>query len=69
MDRATWGWNNSSAPTETQRQTFGIARDEFKGEVLPELKQILDTALPAFEAKLEALGAPWTPGRVPNYQG
>jgi hypothetical protein len=69
MDRATWGWNNSSAPTQTQRQTFAIARDQFKGEVLPELKELLNSVLPAFETKLEALGAPWTPGRVPDYQG
>ncbi|HKI83986.1 MAG TPA: glycosyl hydrolase [Candidatus Krumholzibacteria bacterium] len=69
MDRATWGWNNSSAPTKTQQQTFQIARDEFKNEVLPELGKLLNSVLPDFEKKLEALGAPWTPGRVPEYQG
>jgi hypothetical protein len=37
--------------------------------VLPELKELLNSVLPKFESKLGALGAPWTPGRVPQYQG
>ncbi len=67
--RASWGWDNSSAPTQSQRQNVEIAREQFLDEVLPELKRILETDLPAFEEKLEKLGAPWTPGRVPEYHG
>jgi len=69
VGRAAWGWNNSSAPTKSQRQNVEIAREEFRKEVLPVLKRILETELPAFEARLEKLGGPWTPGRVPAYGG
>jgi hypothetical protein len=27
------------------------------------LKQLIDVDIPAFEAKVEAAGAPWSPGR------
>ncbi|MCZ6726997.1 MAG: hypothetical protein O7A98_06525 [Acidobacteria bacterium] len=32
-------------------------------EVTADIKTLLETDLPDFEAELEAAGAPWTPGR------
>ena len=49
-------------PTPTHRESFDIAVEELT-EVRAALQQIVDTDLPALEAKLEAAGVPWTPGR------
>jgi photosystem II stability/assembly factor-like uncharacterized protein len=49
-------------PTASHRRAFEIAGAEL-GALLPELKQLLEIELPALEAKMEAAGVPWTPGR------
>ena len=69
VSRVAWGWDNSSQPTTTHRQSLAVAEQQFTQELMPGLKQILENELPAFEDQLEAMGAPWTPGRVPDYQG
>jgi photosystem II stability/assembly factor-like uncharacterized protein len=55
-------WNTRQAPTQTQRDSLAVAKSQL-AEVGTELVQVLETDLPAFEAELEAAGAPWTPGR------
>jgi photosystem II stability/assembly factor-like uncharacterized protein len=55
-------WNTRQAPTATQRESLAVASNEFSA-VIAELAALLETELPAFEAELEAAGAPWTPGR------
>jgi photosystem II stability/assembly factor-like uncharacterized protein len=57
---------STSAPTETHRQTYAIAAEEFAG-VLSKLQTLVETDLEGLEAKAEAAGAPWTPGRVPRW--
>lgn len=54
---------SSSAPTETDRARLADARAAFE-PLYAELRAIVETDLPALEAKLEAAGAPWTPGRA-----
>lgn len=54
--RTTYG------PTGTQKQQFEIAKEEF-APVLKSLEEILDSELPALNAKLDAAGVPWTRGR------
>ncbi|MBD3853003.1 MAG: glycosyl hydrolase, partial [Acidobacteria bacterium] len=49
-------------PTATHRRSFEIARQEF-GEIEVGLRQLIDVDLPALEAKMEAAGVPWSPGR------
>jgi len=49
-------------PTETHRRAFEIATREFL-EIDTELRKLIDVDLPALEAKMEAAGVPWTPGR------
>ncbi len=49
-------------PTATHRRSLEIAASEF-AELEPRLRRVLETDMPALEAKLEAAGAPWTPGR------
>jgi len=55
-------WDTRQAPTATQRQSLEVAGAEFAG-LLGELTALLETEVPGFEAKLEAAGAAWTPGR------
>ncbi len=60
-----WGiWNTSSAPTETQKQSYKIAGEEFK-PLLTELRNLVEYDLKNIESKMESIGAPWTPGRIP----
>ncbi len=60
-------WDVTSAPTQTQRDGYRYAADEFAA-VLTALRGLIETDLAAAEAKLEAAGAPWTPGRLPVWQ-
>ena len=47
---------------ETIRKSLSIAQEEL-AEVKVKLRQLVETDIPAFEAKLEAAGVPWTQGR------
>ncbi len=60
-------WTSTSAPTRTQRDTYGYAAEAFAA-VLGELRVLVEEDLEGLEAEMEALGAPWTPGRVPRWQ-
>ncbi len=60
-------WTSTSAPTETQREAYRIAGAAFE-PVLEDLRRLLEEDLKALEAKLDAAGAPWTPGRVPRWR-
>ena len=60
-------WTSSSAPTKTQRDTYGFAAEAFAG-VLERLRVLVEEDLEGLEGEMEALGAPWTPGRVPRWQ-
>ena len=55
-------------PTGTQTQSYAIAGKEFAAE-LAKLRALVETDLPALEKKLEGFGAPWTPGRLPVWDG
>lgn len=56
----------TSPPTGTQRQQYEHAASEFE-KALAELKTIIEQDLRALEGKLEKAGAPWTPGRLPEW--
>jgi hypothetical protein len=61
-------WNTTSAPTGTQREQYRFAGEAFE-RVLPELRALVEEDIPAFEARLDDAGAPWTPGRrVPDWK-
>jgi hypothetical protein len=61
------GWDATSTPTATQRRNYDIAATEFK-PVLEKLRTLILTDLAKVEAAAEASGAPWTPGRVPDWK-
>lgn len=50
--------------TKTEEQVYGIVLEEIQ-PVLIALKQLHEVAIPAMETRLNALNAPWTPGRLP----
>jgi photosystem II stability/assembly factor-like uncharacterized protein len=52
-------------PTKTNVEQYGIAAAAFPPEYA-KLKPILVTEIPALEKELEKLGAPPTPGRIPD---
>ena len=56
----------SSRPTQTQIEQYNIAAEEFK-PVLAKLRVIVETDFPKLEKAVEASGAPWTPGRLPDW--
>jgi len=61
-----YAWVVTEAPTATQRQAYRLAADAFEA-FQPRLKSLLQQELKAIEDSLEASGAPWTPGRIPNW--
>ena len=54
-------------PTATQRRQYEIASTEF-ANVLARLHTIVDTRLKNIEGAAEQAGAPWTPGRMPEWK-
>lgn len=57
---------STASPTETHREVYNIANESFK-PVLEELAKVTDELMPSLQKKLEAVGAPYTPGRRVEY--
>jgi hypothetical protein len=61
-------WSSTSAATKTHQRNYEIAATAFT-EVLADLRQLVEIDLRSLEERLEAAGAPWTPGRgVPDWE-
>lgn len=60
-------WSSTSAPTNSYKQNYQIAADEFK-PVLGTLKRLVEIDLKNIENELNKLNAPWTPGRLPDWK-
>ncbi len=58
---------STSGITEREKQGYEILKQEFP-PVLDALKRIVLTDIPALEAELNKIGAPWTPGRLPVWK-
>jgi hypothetical protein len=56
-----------SRPTQTQQNQYNAAAQDFE-TVLAQLRQLIEVDLVKLEKQLEAAGAPWTPGRVPEWR-
>jgi hypothetical protein len=59
-------WASTSAPTATHRRSFEVASAELGG-FLPRLREAA-AALRQLEEAAERAGAPWTPGRIPEWR-
>jgi hypothetical protein len=68
-DRVGWlvfgHWDSQSGVTGNYRNSYTISEAQFS-EALAELKSIA-AELAALEDELQELGAPWTPGRIPDW--
>ena len=60
-------WESQAPVAQVHRSSFDIAQQEYS-VVAGELRE-LDSELREFEARLDAIGAPWTPGRLPAEPG
>lgn len=56
-----------SRPTQTQIAQYNAAAQDFE-TTLNQLRQLIEVDLSRLEKQLEAAGAPWTPGRVPEWK-
>jgi hypothetical protein len=60
-------WRSLSAPTQSQKDAFQIVSDEFP-PILEAIKKIVEEDIKKIEKKLEEIGAPYTPGRLPSWK-
>jgi len=60
-------WSSTSAPTQTMKDQYRIAGEEFE-PMLAKLKKLIEIDLKKLEKAMEEAGAPWTPGRVPKWK-
>ncbi len=60
-------WTSTSAPTQTHRESYRIAGDQFE-PVLDDLRTLIEQDVRALEDDLDRAGAPWTPGRLPYWK-
>ena len=68
MNAMMGAMGSTTGPTGTHRRQFEIAGEEFEAAMV-ELKQLLETDVPAMLKRLDELGAPWTPGRaIPKWK-
>lgn len=58
---------STARPTQTQVNQYSAAAQDFEG-VLNQLRQLVEVDLSKLEKQLEAAGAPWTPGRIPEWK-
>jgi photosystem II stability/assembly factor-like uncharacterized protein len=60
-------WTSTSAPTQTQRDSYEVAAEAFE-PVLGRVKEMVTQDIPELEAALESAKAPYTPGRIPEWK-
>ena len=58
---------STSRPTQTQIDQYAAAAQDFES-VLGQLRQLIEGDLARLEKQMEAAGAPWTPGRIPEWK-
>ncbi|MGZ5481260.1 MAG: VPS10 domain-containing protein [Pyrinomonadaceae bacterium] len=58
---------STQRPTQTHFDQYATAAAEFEG-TLTRLRQLIESDLQRLEKQMEAAGAPWTPGRIPEWK-
>jgi photosystem II stability/assembly factor-like uncharacterized protein len=58
---------STARPTQTQVNQYTAAAQEFE-TTLSQLRQLIEGDLAKLEKQMEAAGAPWTPGRIPEWK-
>ena len=65
VNTAVNGLTTTSAPTATHREALASAHQQ-TGPLLERLHKLIEVDLASVEKQLNVLGAPWTPGRIPQ---
>jgi hypothetical protein len=60
------GLTTTAPPTKTHEEQLSIAERDFV-PLLAKLRQAVEVDLAAIERQMNAAGAPWTPGRIPEW--
>jgi len=60
-------WQVTSPPTQTQREAYRYVGEAF-AQTLADYRTLVERDLAALQDKFEAAGAPWTPGRIPQWK-
>jgi len=60
-------WFQTHGPTTTHRRSYDNAASRFE-PVLGQMRSLIETDLVGLEHAADAAGAPWTPGRVPEWK-
>ncbi|MEP6922602.1 MAG: glycosyl hydrolase [bacterium] len=58
---------STARPTQTQMNQYAAAARDFE-QTLTQLRQLIEGDLARLEKQMEAAGAPWTPGRIPEWK-
>jgi hypothetical protein len=64
---ASTSWGSTAEPTQTQKESYRILTEEFP-PLYEKIKKIGEVELPAIESALNAIGAPATTGRLPEWK-
>ncbi len=68
LGKLTWiSWSTTGDPSANQKSAYAILEAEFP-PVYDRVKQIGEVEIPRLEKELENLGAPVTPGRLPEWR-
>ena len=59
-------WSAEAPATGTHQRSYAIAADAF-APVLDKLRTLVEVDMKALADRLEAIGAPWSPGHVPKW--
>jgi photosystem II stability/assembly factor-like uncharacterized protein len=65
VNTAVNGLTTTQPPTSTHREALAFAEQQ-AGPLLERLRKLVDVDLVNVEKQMNALGAPWTPGRIPQ---
>jgi len=57
---------SSSSPSSTDRQSYELASQQLT-QVLAQLRALMEGDLANLQKAMQAAGAPWTPGTIPNW--
>jgi hypothetical protein len=65
VNTAVNGLTTTSPPTATHREALTLAQQQ-TGPIIERLHTLIEVDLASVEKQLNTLGAPWTPGRIPQ---
>lgn len=60
-------WDSNLVPSQTDRDQYDYAGQAYV-DVLAKLRTLIEWDIPSLEQDLEQAGAPWTPGRWPDWE-